>query len=350
MATQDILITTYPGHKSKNVGDNLISASAIALIRARKPSYQPRVVFREHSLDAFKGQARTILAPGFSVSNETYPKLFRLYSNVNDLQAFFPVGCSFQHPMPGHASFDDYEFDDSTLRFLRYLTKISGPLPCRDMLIERLLRRNRIDAVYFGDLALFDDRYVRTSFKPPVEIRSVVFTIHHHHARFDQQGLKILERIAARFPDQKKYIAFHSSPHALSKAFAALAIEKGFESLDLSGDAANLDVYRDVDLHIGYRLHGHISFLRRRKPSILFVEDARSFGFANSGKFSIGCFDAFDPDGQVAHRDLEARAFEFLEEQISSKFESYSDVFRMLDSLYMKEVNPYFDRFCSSLV
>ncbi|WP_165720768.1 hypothetical protein [Bordetella trematum] len=350
MATSDILITTYPGHKSRNVGDSLISASAVALIRARKPSYQPFVIFREQSLDIFKRQVRTILAPGFSISNGSYPKLFRLYSDLNDLQAFFPVGCSFQHPLPGHSSFDGYQFDNATLAFLRHLTKLSGPLPCRDMLIERLLHRNDIDAVYFGDLALFDERYVGTKFRPPVEIRSLVFTIQHNHDRFDRQGVVILERIAARFPDVKKYISFHSRPHTRSKKFAAHALARGFESLDLSGDASNLEVYRDVDLHIGYRLHGHISFLRRRKPSILFVEDARSFGFANSGIFSIGCFDAFDPGDQIANDDLEARVFEFLEEQVSSKFESYGDVFKMLDYLYMKKVSPYFDEFCSSLV
>ena len=49
----DILLTTYPEQGSKNVGDRLISESALKLIRHRVPDYDPIMLFREEPLEKF---------------------------------------------------------------------------------------------------------------------------------------------------------------------------------------------------------------------------------------------------------------------------------------------------------
>ena len=46
---KDILITTFPQNGSRNVGDGLITESAIQLVRHRLPSYEPEIIFRMDS-------------------------------------------------------------------------------------------------------------------------------------------------------------------------------------------------------------------------------------------------------------------------------------------------------------
>jgi len=352
MTFRDLLITTYPGHKSQNVGDNLISHSAIELVRSRCPSYSPEIVFRENSLDEYAGsRVRTILAPGFSVSNDTYPKLFRLYSDLRDLHSFSPIGCSFQHPVPGHDSFDSYEFNASTLDFLRRIADQCGDagIPCRDMLIQNLLQRHGVSSHYCGDLGLFEEKFVGADFSSPSSVRSVVFTIHHHHARFDEQAKILLGLLGKRFQGCRKFIAFHSKPGKLSVALAQYANSLGFEELHMYGDVKNLDLYESIDLHVGYRLHGHITFLRKRKPSVLLIEDCRSFGFANSGNFATGCFDALDCETMLGFSETPFRIMDYLERQIEGEFADFNPVFELIDNTYRSAVSPYFDRFCSLL-
>ena len=45
------------------------------------------------------------------------------------------------------------------------------------------------------------------------------------------------------------------------------------EVIDVSYDEKKIDMYLDFDLHIGYRVHAHIYFLSKSKPSILLHED-----------------------------------------------------------------------------
>lgn len=208
--TADVLLTTFPSHKSQNVGDNLIAHSAIKMISSRNLAFEPITVFREEKLDSIPdGAIRNLIAPGFSVSDSVYPGLFGLYSDLNRLPEFFPIGCSFQHTIPSHETFERYEYSAETLRFLKFIADRSGPLPCRDQLIVELLRRHGIAAVYSGDLAIYDEQRIGMAFVPPDEIRSVVFTIQHHE-RYEAQSFGLLALIKVRFPDAKLYVAFHS--------------------------------------------------------------------------------------------------------------------------------------------
>lgn len=347
---KNLLLTTFPGHKSQNVGDNLIANSAIALVKARNRHFEPVTEFREKNLDPYPdGGLQTIIAPGFSVSDGVYPKLFGLYSNLERLKNFFPVGCSFQHVIPSHATFESYQYGTETQKFLRLIASRSGALPCRDQLIVKLLHRYDIPAVYSGDLAIYDEDKLNTPFMPPAAINSVVFTIQHHD-RYDAQSFKLLELIKERFPESKLYVAFHSKVGPKPQKIANHAVSLGFTELHLYGDVSNLEVYDSMDLHIGYRLHGHISFLRRRKPSILLVEDARSFGLAHTPGTDVGCFEALSLETMEADMLAPDMAMNFVEEQIQCNFQDYQRVFRFIDKTYNEFVRPYFDDLAAKTV
>lgn len=342
----NVLITTYPQNGSRNVGDALISDSAVKLIRYRVPEYDPMIVFRESSLDHIQGNVRTILAPGFSVNDKVYPNLFKLYDDIGRLpEAFFPVGCSFQHLVPLEQTYVNHEYSEETLSFLRSVARRSGPLPCRDLLTVEMLKRNKIPAFYCGDLALYDDTMIGTHFSPPTDIKSVVFTIQ-HKPKFAQQSFAMLDLIKSEFPKATLYVAHHSRINEYSRTISEYATKIGFVEKDLSGSAQNLDFYDEVDLHIGYRLHGHISFLRRRKPSCLLVEDSRSFGISSTGSLGLGAIFALHADAVTVDQDAPKRLIQFLRRQIALSFEDYREVFTFIDKTYGNIVRPYFDLLC----
>lgn len=339
----NLLLTTFPGHRSKNVGDNLISHSAITLIAARNPAFNPTVAFRAENLDHYAdGSIRNIIAPGFSVTDGVYPELFGLYSDLARLPNFFPIGCSFQHTTPSRQTFEEYEYSSATLEFLHFIASRSGTIPCRDQLIVELLQRHRIPAVYSGDLAIYDEDKLNSVFTPPQDIASVVFTIQHYD-RYAAQSLRLLDLIKARFPVAKRYVAFHSKIGPKPQKIADYAVSLGFTELHLYGDVNNLAVYDDIDLHIGYRLHGHISFLRRRKPSILMVEDARSYGLAHTPGTNVGCFEALSLATLEADPTAPEKAMKFVDSQIDRGFQDYQRVFSFIDKTYLEFVKPYFD-------
>ncbi|MCA8906343.1 MAG: polysaccharide pyruvyl transferase family protein [Rhodospirillaceae bacterium] len=345
-----LLLTTYPEHKSQNVGDNLIAQSTIRLIRQFNRDFDPTIVFRGKALDGFsKKKVRHIIAPGFSVANGVYPDLFPLYTDLNRLINFHPVGCSFQHIIPSRESFSASHYDDRTKEFLKLVVDRSGPLPCRDQLIADMLTQQLgLPAYYSGDMAIYDADYLGSDFAPPGEIQSLVFTVQ-HHLQYLEQSIELLKRIKAAFPGAKRYVALHSKPNAISSTVAARAAQLGFETLHQYGDIAKLEAYKAIDLHIGYRLHGHICFLRYRKPSILMVEDARSFGFAQTPGTAVGCFDAFDTGMGEPDAAAPARAMDFLQGEIAQGFQGYKPLFGFVDQTYREIVEPYFRSLAAQL-
>lgn len=346
---KDFLLTTFPQHRSGNVGDHLITHSLLRLIRARVPNYNPLVLFREESLDIYpEDGVRSIIAPGFSVVDETYPKLFALYSDSSRLKNFFPIGCSFQHAIPAHSSFDDYTYGEGTLEFLKGQVARHGALLCRDELIVGMLRRNGIGALYSGDLAVYDESVLGRPFRPPESISSIAVTVQHHD-RFDSQSLALIRRLKEHFGNAQLFISLHSKPNKRSIPILNYAVSLGFQPLLLSGDVDNLNVYDNIDIHVGYRLHGHLSFLRRRKPSVLLVEDARSFGFSRTPGTSFGCFDALCMDSFKGDESVPNRVIDFLDVEQERQFSGYGSVFTFIDHVYEETVCPALDRLAADL-
>ncbi len=349
ITSKNLLLTTFPKHASNNVGDQLISFSTIELIKSRIADFDPIVEFRATNLDKYENtMVENIIAPGFSICDKTYPELFGLYSDIKNLPNFYPIGCSFQHIEPSFEAFDSYIYSDETLEFLKSITLKSGPLPCRDQLIVNMLNKHDVPAVYSGDMAIYDEKYLNTTFIPPKQINSIVFTVGHHD-KYYEQAYEILEKNLEVFPNSKLYIAFHSKISPKLKKITEIALSLGYEELHLCGDVKNLNIYDEIDLHIGYRLHGHISFLRRRKPSILLIEDARSFGFAKTKGTRIGCFDIYDVKSQSILNTSCESVFKFLQQQLQNNFNEYNQIYKFIDKTYEEFIRPYFNQLSNKL-
>ncbi|WP_157727518.1 polysaccharide pyruvyl transferase family protein [Stappia sp. ES.058] len=345
----DILLTTYPDHKSRNVGDALITASTVSLLRRKWPDFDPVVLFREKSLEGFTKRVRhNVIAPGFSISNGTYPGLYKLFEDLDRIDGFFPLGCSYQHMDASPAAFLDVSIDAATRAFLTAMAAKHGPFPCRDEMIVKRLRHFDVPAIYSGDMALFDAERVGTDPVPVPEVPAVAVSLQ-HGISYLEQSVELLKAVKKRFPDSRRYVALHSARSPLAAILEARAKQLGFEPLHLFGAAEGLDAYGEIDLHIGYRLHAHIHFIRNRKPSVLMVEDARSFGFSRTPGTAHGCIQA--SHGRLGDPDEDAvdRAMAFLQTQIERGFAEYEKVFGFVDATYRSVIDPAMDRIVEHL-
>ncbi|NIC04160.1 polysaccharide pyruvyl transferase family protein [Billgrantia bachuensis] len=340
----DILLTTYPEKKSRNVGDNLISHSALKIAKSLDKNYAPSVYFRKKNLDEIQENIKSILAPGFSVANKTYPKFYNLYSDLSQIKNFFPIGCSFQYPGVYLNVFDNFEYSNETLHFLERITKKHGALHCRDELIIALLKKHDIPSVYSGDMALYDPEMIGVHGKRIKDIKSIVFTVQHSPI-YNKQAIRILKSLKEEFGSAELYISLHSRKNNNDKLIIEAAEALGYKTLELSGEVENLEVYKNVDLHVGYRLHGHIHFLRNRKPSVLIVEDVRSYGFFLTTGTSVGCFPSLRELDSTINMQLDHNICSFLRSQIDNQFEAYEALNEFIDLNYKKVIRPFYKNF-----
>lgn len=338
---KNLLLTTYPESTTKNVGDAMITDSFRKLLMKNGLGLDYVTVFRGTDLDKLNlSYIKNIFAPGFSVAPSTYPKNYKLFKDLDDLNKynFIPLGCSYQHYLPEHKSFSKEMYDEESVNFLQKINEHSGSLPVRDELINKMLKDIGVDSYYCGDLVLFDPDNIGKVYQGVANISKVAFSIQ-HKGKYVEQSKEVLNVVRRLLPDACIYITFHGEENKVTDKIREYALENDIQCIALSGESSNLSFYDDIDFHVGYRLHGHISFLRRRKPSVLIVEDARAYGFSQTNGTELGCFIGLNENRKVSET-LPDEVNRFIVNQMIRSFKEYSLLFERIDYVYEKEIKP----------
>ncbi|MGR5142807.1 polysaccharide pyruvyl transferase family protein [Photobacterium sp. DNB23_23_1] len=346
---KNIILTTYPEFSTGNVGDAMITDAFVKLLKVHNPDFNFLRVFRGQSLEDLNLEhVKNIFAPGFSVAPGTYPKNYKLFDNIDDLDKFnfVPFGCSYQHYLPEDSSFSLERYKESDIKFLKNISNNYGLIPCRDEKIRVLMQEAGINSYYSGDLVLFDPDVIGSQYKGCKNIKSVAISVQ-HKSKYTKQSIELLTLIRNYFSDDVKiYLTLHGAENAITRKLEKIAKSLNIDTVSLYGESKNLSFYDSIDLHIGYRLHGHIYFLRQRKPSILLVEDARAYGFSKTSGTAYGCFDAMEK--LTVSEMATKKIINFLDLQIEDCFKSYMDVFNFIDDTYYKIVEPRFKQISES--
>jgi Polysaccharide pyruvyl transferase len=352
-----LIITTYPQNKSANVGDLLITHSFVELARSIGLLSNYEAIFREEELNdeiMAKYQSAPIFMPGFSVSRDVYPRLFKLGNEISDIPlGLIPFGCTWQHVLGYAENAEKADFTENTFKLLSLLAQRTGPIAVRDHQAGRILMRHSIPSVVVGDCAWYHLPSKGKTMRRPKEIRSIVVTTPQGPDLADQ-SVALLDMLLELFPKAEITLSHHSRPLPHAVRIMEYAVSQGVKTLDAFGDISVFDLYENYDLHVGHRLHGHIGFLRRRIPSVLLVEDARSRGFSTS--IPVGCFDARQTSvgreimarlpmkmmQQNTYPDEAAvqRVRDFLTQELLSGFLRYIGVASYLDTMLEEIVLP----------
>lgn len=300
----------------KNLGDFLITERCEALLAefrpdvtlVRRPSWEP--------LDLeLAAQAKAILilgGPGYQPS--LYPKVYPLSPDLDAIPCpIIPMGLGWKGAIGDGIAVQTYEFSAASLAALRWMQERTPLLGCRDWLSQRVLHHNGIHKTSMTGCPVWFDLASRdVPMKLPGRIDSFVYTPP-QQPRFAEQALEVAAGLARRWPDAHKIAAFHrgigvadswtdrheaDATQALSDRLGAM----GFEPRDVAGSLDKIAFYDECDFHIGYRVHAHIYFLSKRRPSLLLHEDGRGSGASDA--LSLAGVDAIRRDGvsELAHR------------------------------------------------
>jgi hypothetical protein len=185
----------------------------------------------------------------------------------------------------------DRFFSRRSVRALRTIHSRIGWSGVRDDLSLELLRSAKVGEVRrTGCVAWYQQESLGQAFRAPPTVRRVAFT---PPAKRRPKGLReaieVMRGLRARYRDAERFCVFHrgmraefatEAPTSERRATAIAARLLGYQVIDASRDVEALELYRDCDLHVGYRVHAHLCALSYRRASLLVIEDGRGEGQA----------------------------------------------------------------------
>ena len=293
--TEEYYVTLSGG--KKNVGDFLITKRCELLlgeIRSdRKLIKLKGWLNLEEHLDLINKSKGLIIfgGPGYQVG--MYPKVYKFTKQLADIKVpIIPMGLGWKGIPGDHHTLKHYKFTQSSLELLNKI-ELDSPLSCRDYYTKNALHQNGLsNVVMTGCPVWYDIPSLAKEMERPKEVKKVVYTPAQDKL-FRQQSVEVMNVLKSKFPQATIYCSFHrgiSERDEYTKDWevvnttylAKQAEELGLTPIDTSFDLDKINFYNDCDLHVGYRVHGHIYFLSKRKPSVLLHEDGRGRGVSEA--------------------------------------------------------------------
>jgi len=353
--------------KTGNVGDQLIVESAKNLIKQIKGDVDFLEFFREDDLTEHLEQineTKAIIMPHFGLRDpDMHPQTYRLTKNLKQIKIpLIPIGIGWKGFPGDYETLRTIRYSENTVKFLKYISEQVNVLPCREYYTCQVFSNYGIkNTTMSGDCAWYDIKNIGKQMKRPAEIENLVFTTPAMSLYFDQ-AKKIISMLSELFPKTTKYCSLHAGFDVIptDKELANYAEKQGFQIKDVSNDIKKIEFYQNCDLHVGYRCHGHIAFLRNRIPSVLLHEDGRGTGFSYS--FGVGGFDAFQRKSNkllskfgnisghnfasklvIADPSVDMRIQQFLEEEMKTCFSRYLGIPKFIDETFEKIMKPFIE-------
>lgn len=379
------ILSSYPAHSSGNVGDKLLEEQTQELIRRETSINRFNVAFRERDFSATLeelNRSTAIILPAFAIREPIYPDTYRLADNLDAIEPpVIPLAANWNHYPGDEIGNRTLSYSPRTQRFLRrlYSQEELSRFTTRDIYTKRILQRHGFDDVSLvGDLAWYHEDYLGEEMRIPDEINRVVMTTPHNGHYLDQ-AINLLDMLIDEFCGADIICSFHSSLSQSDRELKTVAEQRGIDVVLASHDTENIEFYDECDLHVGYRLHGHLSFLRRRLPSVLIGEDGRGNGFnatlgvagfqaasrrlgprssavvkrfGNSlpgigieriARDRFGIHNLFEQVYAPTADDTVEEIRTFLQSELENDFSSYTEVPKLFDETYEKGMKPFLE-------
>jgi hypothetical protein len=289
------IISTFPENGTQNIGDQLITSSTMEAIRAVKGGeVNFNIVWREAEWDKVKDSILdsdavifACLALREDMANKEYPYLQNL------LESGIPLGVIAAGTSLNVATSSDnlYNgFTESAVESLHDLNKKAIFFTTRGYISQAFCVENKLDKVtHSGDIAFFDPRFFDRKFQLKENIKSIAISDPHYGGVFLNSLKTLLLGLKKVFPSAELVVL----RHGINQAVENFCKENGFAFRDIYLDKnLGLDIYDQFDLHVGYRVHAHVSALKRRKPSYLLEQDGRGcdYGLTLNRRTTVSSF------------------------------------------------------------
>lgn len=384
-------LSTCPKHSSGNVGDQLITDSMVKMLKEIEENINLRIFFREVDFTSrinILNEAKAIFLFGFPIKDKIIPNTYRLAEDLDMIDTpiipfsgvykFFPGEEEILKRKSLNLNKKSKTFLDNIFEYLP-----DQKIPARTKWVKKFLEQNGYESVLIGDPAWYDPDYIYQDFHKPENLDQIVLTPPHYELYLNQCK-NLIKKITQNFRRSQKIISFQSCLKETDRNIRKVAKENGWAIKYTSHDTENIEFYKETDLHIGYRKHGHLAHIRWRRPSIVFAEDSRAQGLNET--FGTGGFPAFESrlspkkiiylqnkfNKSVFLRGIEKLAentflnkiypfptgkkkfarsnskiidncFEFIEEQKNDNWQAYDEIGKMIDDNYNNKMKPYIE-------
>ncbi|USZ71465.1 polysaccharide pyruvyl transferase family protein [Natronosalvus halobius] len=354
-----LVLTTWPKGGTGNVGDKLITESAKDFLQHELGEIEFEQIFRGKDLTDrldYVNSFDTVLLPGFAVRepiSSTYA-IAEVFDKVS--VPAVPLGSGWKSYPGDRLDAEMTEYNSDTKDFLSKVSSGVSLLSTRDYMTDRAFRENGVaNTVMTGDCAWYDTDYLGEPMHRPKSIDSVVLTTP-HSGHYESQAIDVADMLFEVFPSADVTCTLHSKPTSHEQRIADHCQRRGGKVVNAANNISAIDFYKESDLHVGYRVHGHVAHLRKRRPSILISEDGRGVGFSNS--LGHTCFQAFsrrvahgafssnsafyrvsslfDKHLETHNKNLVSNLRHYIDEEYRSDFRRISTIAPIIDETYEK--------------
>lgn len=288
------IISTYPQFGSKNIGDQLITNKLIELIQ-KLGDYNIQIIWRAAPWNEVKDIILSsdhiffaCLAIRPNMHSREYPYLEKV---INSGVPFSVISAGTDLPVhsrtkaEGSTVFDN--FTPETKNILQEINNKAITATTRGYLTQELC--NRLDLKRFlfsGDIAFYNQNHSKEKFTKGKTIEKIIISDPHYPKIFMDSFKSLHKGIKAIFPESEIIVAQHGINKDIDDFCKknGIATKKIYETPD-----SGLNIYDDADLHVGFRVHAHVSALSRKKYSYLLEQDGRGcdYGITLSRKISV---------------------------------------------------------------
>lgn len=332
----------------KNIGDFIITDRTRKLLQYFKPEHRliqlPHWEPLEPHLETVNNSDALIIMGGPGFQPKMYPGVYKLAGQLDEIKVpIVPLGLGWKGVPGDYRTLRHYKFTESSLKLLKRMSRELNWLSCRDYLTGEVLKSSGIDNVLMtGCPVWYDLKHLDEPFKRPRKVNKLVFTPA-QNPLFQKQSIQIMENLRRILPEARLICSFHRGLDAADRftpakdaknnlELAAAAEKSGWETVDTSFDLERISFYDTCDIHVGYRVHGHLYFLSKRRPSILIHEDGR--GVAMSEALNLRGVDGFGRGFFARLRTdkyTPLKVQHYLEQEINNRFLRFSGVEKVID-------------------
>lgn len=285
-----VIVSTYPKEGSKNIGDQLITNSLISAIKDINPNASFDIVFRADKWSSVKDKILkadhvffACLAIRRFMDKNEYPWM----SKVLDSKVPFSCIASGTDLLVNKSTNIYSDISSSASSLLSRINKQAVTFTTRGQMSQFFCESLGLDQCIFnGDIAFYNTKYAEQKFISHQDIRNIIISDPHRPKAYINSLDVLINGLKNIFPDANITIAQHGINPTIQNYCDKHNIKtvKIYEKPD-----TGLDIYDNADLHVGYRVHAHVSALSRRKYSYLLEQDGRGcdYGLTLEKKISI---------------------------------------------------------------
>lgn len=293
-----VIVSTYPESGSRNIGDQLITSCLKKLIANYIPDAEFNIIWRADSWNNVKDIVLAAdhiffacLAIRPYMHRKEYPYLDKI---VNSGIQFSVIAAGTD--LAVERDMEIYSgFSKESISLLHDLNNSASVFTTRGGLSQEFCRRIGLDKARFsGDIAFYDKEYAEEIFEKNKKIRKIVISDPHRATAYIKAMGILVDELKGVFPDAKILVA----QHGISKEIEDFCKSRNIETIKIYENRyTGLDIYDQADLHVGFRVHGHVSALTRKKYSYLLEQDGRGcdYGLAIEKKISLPCYSTEKP-------------------------------------------------------